>query len=129
MGGLTGAMGTAAGAAGGLGAAMTAALGPIGLIAAGIAAVGAVGFTAAKSAAELDKNLDSLQSLTGLDDSSMKAMSKAAVDMSKDFKASAGDIVDSMKLIGSQAPVLLKDQEGLKEVTAAANTLAEAGQI
>lgn len=129
MGGLTGAMGTAAGAAGGLGAAMTAALGPIGLIVAGIAAVGAVGFTAAKSAAELDKNLDSLQSLTGLDDSSMKAMSKAAVDMSKDFKASAGDIVDSMKLIGSQAPVLLKDQEGLKEVTAAANTLAEAGQI
>lgn len=129
MGGLTGAMGTAAGAAGGLGAAITAALGPIGLIVAGIAAVGAVGFTAAKSAAELDKNLDSLQSLTGLDDSSMKAMSKAAVDMSKDFKASAGDIVDSMKLIGSQAPVLLKDQEGLKEVTAAANTLAEAGQI
>ena len=129
MGGLTGAMGTAAGVAGGLGAAMTAALGPIGLIVAGIAAVGAVGFSAAKSAAELDKNLDSLQSLTGLDDSSMKAMSKAAVDMSKDFKASAGDIVDSMKLIGSQAPVLLKDQEGLKEVTAAANTLAEAGQI
>lgn len=129
MGGLTGAMGTAAGAAGGLGAAITAALGPIGLIVAGIAAVGTVGFTAAKSAAELDKNLDSLQSLTGLDDSSMKAMSKAAVDMSKDFKASAGDIVDSMKLIGSQAPVLLKDQEGLKEVTAAANTLAEAGQI
>ena len=129
MGGLTGAMGTATGAAGGLGAAMTAALGPIGLIVGAIAAVGAVGFTAAKSAAELDKNLDSLQSLTGLDDSSMKAMSKAAVDMSKDFKASAGDIVDSMKLIGSQAPVLLKDQEGLKEVTAAANTLAEAGQI
>lgn len=129
MGGLTGAMGTAAGAAGGLGAAITAALGPIGLIVAGIAAVGTVGFTAAKSAAELDKHLDSLQSLTGLDDSSMKAMSKAAVDMSKDFKASAGDIVDSMKLIGSQAPVLLKDQEGLKEVTAAANTLAEAGQI
>lgn len=129
MGGLTGAMGTAAGAAGGLGAAMTAALGPIGLIVAGIAAVGTVGFTAAKSAAELDKHLDSLQSLTGLDDSSMKEMSKAAVDMSKDFKASAGDIVDSMKLIGSQAPVLLKDQEGLKEVTAAANTLAEAGQI
>ena len=129
MGGLTGAMGTATGAAGGLGAAMTAALGPIGLIVGAIAGIGAVGFTAAKSAAELDKNLDSLQSLTGLDDSSMKAMSKAAVDMSKDFKASAGDIVDSMKLIGSQAPVLLKDQEGLKEVTAAANTLAEAGQI
>ena len=129
MGGLTGAMGTATGAAGGLGAAMTAALGPIGLIVGAIAAVGAVGFTAAKAASELDTHLDSLQSLTGLDDTAMKDMSKAAVNMSKDFKASAADIVDSMKLIGSQAPELLKDQEGLKSVTEAANTLAEAGQI
>ena len=129
MGGLTGAMGTATGAAGGLGAALKLALGPIGLIVAGVAGITGVCVSAGKAASDLDKNLDGLQSLTGLDDSSMKNMSKAAVDMSKDFKASAGDIVDSMKLIGSQAPVLLKDQEGLKEVTAAANTLAEAGQI
>ena len=129
MGGLTGAMGTAAGAAGGLGAALKLALGPVGLLVAGVAGIAGVCVSAGKAASDLDKNLDSLQSLTGLSDSSMKNMSKAAVDMSKDFKASAGDIVDSMKLIGSQAPVLLKDQEGLKEVTAAANTLAEAGQI
>ena len=129
MGGLTGAMGTATGAAGGLGAALKLALGPLGLIVAGVAGITGVCVSAGKAASDLDKNLDGLQSLTGLDDSSMKNMSKAAVDMSKDFKASAGDIVDSMKLIGSQAPVLLKDQEGLKEVTAAANTLAEAGQI
>ena len=129
LGGLTTAMGTATGAAGGLGAALKLALGPIGLIAAGVAGIAGVCVSAGKAASDLDKNLDGLQSLTGLDDSSMKEMSKAAVDMSKDFKASAGDIVDSFKLIGSQAPVLLKDQEGLKEVTAAANTLAEAGQI
>lgn len=129
MGGLTGAMGTATGAAGGLGAALNLALGPIGLLVAGVAAITGVCVSAGNAASDLDKNLDGLQSLTGLDDSSMKNMSKAAVDMSKDFKASAGDIVDSMKLIGSQAPVLLKDQEGLKAVTAAANTLAEAGQI
>ena len=129
MGGLTGAMGTATGAAGGLGAALKLALGPLGLIVSGIAGITGVCVSAGKAASDLDKNLDGLQSLTGLDDSSMKNMSKAAVDMSKDFKASAGDIVDSMKLIGSQAPVLLKDQEGLKAVTAAANTLAEAGQI
>lgn len=129
MSGLTGAMGTATGAAGGLGAALKLALGPVGLIVAGVAGITGVCVSAGKAASDLDKNLDGLQSLTGLDDSSMKNMSKAAVDMSKDFKASAGDIVDSMKLIGSQAPVLLKDQEGLKAVTAAANTLAEAGQI
>ena len=129
LGVLTGAMGTATGAAGGLGAALKLALGPVGLLVAGVAGIAGVCVSAGKAASDLDKNLDGLQSLTGLDDSSMKNMSKAAVDMSKDFKASAGDIVDSMKLIGSQAPVLLKDQEGLKEVTAAANTLAEAGQI
>ena len=129
MGSLTGAMGTATGAAGGLGAALKLALGPVGLLVAGVAGIAGVCVSAGKAASDLDKNLDGLQSLTGLDDSSMKNMSKAAVDMSKDFKASAGDIVDSFKLIGSQAPVLLKDQEGLKEVTAAANTLAEAGQI
>ena len=129
LGGLTTALGTATGAASGLGAALKLALGPVGVITAGIAAITGVCVSAGKAASDLDKNLDGLQSLTGLDDSSMKNMSKAAVDMSKDFKASAGDIVDSMKLIGSQAPVLLKDQEGLKEVTAAANTLAEAGQI
>ena len=129
LGGLTTALGTATGAASGLGAALKLALGPIGLIAAGVAGIAGVCVSAGKAASDLDKNLDGLQSLTGLDDSSMKEMSRAAVDMSKDFKASAGDIVDSFKLIGSQAPVLLKDQEGLKEVTAAANTLAEAGQI
>ena len=129
LGGLTTALGTATGAASGLGAALKLALGPVGLLVAGVAGIAGVCVSAGKAASDLDKNLDGLQSLTGLDDSSMKNMSKAAVDMSKDFKASAGDIVDSFKLIGSQAPVLLKDQEGLKEVTAAANTLAEAGQI
>ena len=129
LGGLTGALGTATGAASGLGAALKLALGPVGLLVAGVAGIAGVCVSAGKAASDLDKNLDGLQSLTGLDDSSMKNMSKAAVDMSKDFKASAGDIVDSMKLIGSQAPVLLKDQEGLKEVSAAANTLAEEGQI
>ena len=129
LGGLTSAMGTATGAAGGLGAALNLALGPIGLITAGIAAITGVCVSAGKAASDLDTHLDSLQSLTGLDDTAMKDMSKAAVDMSKDFKASASDIVDSMKLIGSQAPELLKDQKGLQDVTEAANVLAEAGQI
>ena len=129
MGGLTTAMGTATGAAGGLGSALSLALGPIGLISAGIAAITGVCVSAGKSASDLETHLDSLQSLTGLDDSSIKEMGESAVKMSKDFEASAGDIVDSMKLIGSQAPVLLKDKEGLQEVTKAANVLAEAGQI
>lgn len=39
----------------------------------------------------------------------MKSVSEGAIEMSKGFKASASDIVDSMKLIGSQAPELLKN--------------------
>lgn len=126
MGGLTAAMRTATGAAGGLGAAMSASLGPIGLIISAIAAVGAVTVSAVKSASEFENHLDGLQSLTGLDDSAMRDIADAAVDMSKNFRSSAGEIVDSMKLIGSQAPELLKDKDALMEVTEAANVLAEA---
>lgn len=49
--------------------------------------------------------------------------------MSKSFSSSASDIVDSMKLIGSQAPELLSDKDALMEVTKAANVLSEAAQI
>ena len=60
MGGLTGAMGTATGAAGGLGAALKLALGPVGLIVAGVAAITGVCVSAGKAASDLDKNLDGL---------------------------------------------------------------------
>lgn len=81
---------------------------------------------AGKSAAEFETHLDSLQSLTGLSDEAMKDISKGAIEMSKEFKSSASDIVDAMKLIGSQAPELLSDKDALMEVTKAANVLAEA---
>ena len=60
MGGLTGAMGTATGAAGGLGAALKLALGPVGLLVAGVAAITGACFSAGKAASDLDKNLDGL---------------------------------------------------------------------
>ena len=37
--------------------------------------------------------------------------------MSKKFGTSAADVVDSMKLIGSQAPELLKDSDALAYVS------------
>ena len=113
------------GIAGQLGALVT----PAGAATAAVAAVGVVMVQAGKSAAEFETHLDSLQSLTGLSDEAMKDISKGAVDMSKEFKSSASDIVDAMKLIGSQAPELLSDKDALMEVTKAANVLAEAAQI
>lgn len=102
---------------------------PAGAATAAVAAVGVVMVQAGKSAAEFETHLDSLQSLTGLSDGAMQDVSKGAIEMSKEFKSSASDIVDAMKLIGSQAPELLSDKDALMEVTKAANVLAEAAQI
>lgn len=102
---------------------------PAGAAVAGVGAVAAVLVKAGNAAAEFETHLDSLQSLTGLDDSAMQAISKGAIEMSKSFSSSASDIVDSMKLIGSQAPELLSDKDALMEVTKAANVLSEAAQI
>lgn len=102
---------------------------PAGAATAAVAAVGAVMIEAGKAAADFETHLDSLQSLTGLNDEAMKSISDGAIEMSKGFKSSASDIVDAMKLIGSQAPELLSDKDALMEVTKAANVLAEAAQI
>lgn len=102
---------------------------PAGAATAAVAAVGVVMVSAGKAAAEFETHLDSLQSLTGLSDEAMQDISKGAIEMSKEFKSSASDIVDAMKLIGSQAPELLSDKDALMEVTKAANVLAEAAQI
>lgn len=102
---------------------------PAGAATAAVAAVGAVMVQAGKAAAEFETHLDGLQSLTGLSDEAMKDISKGAIEMSKEFRSSASDIVDAMKLIGSQAPELLSDKDALMEVTKAANVLAEAAQI
>ena len=93
-----------------------------------VAALAAAVTTISKSA-KFEVNLDNLQALTGLDDSKMKDIAKSAINMSGQFRSSAGEIVDSMGLIGSQFPALLKDSKALTEVTKAANVLAEAGGI
>lgn len=112
-----------------MGTMLNAALGPIGLITSAIAAIGAVTVGAVKSVSSFEEHLDQLQSLTGLDDIGMESVSQGAIEMSKNFRASASDIVDSMKLIGSQAPELLKNSDALMAVTNAANVLAEAAGI
>lgn len=114
---------------GGIASSLGAIATPAGAATAAVAAVGVIMVQAGKAAAEFETHLDSLQSLTGLSDEAMQDISKGAVEMSKEFKSSASDIVDAMKLIGSQAPELLSDKDALMEVTKAANVLAEAAQI
>lgn len=94
-----------------------------------VAAVGGTMIAAGKAAADFEVHLDSLQALTGLSDEAMKGVSDTALDMSRKFGISAGEITDAMGVIGSQAPELLKDADALAYVTDAAMTLAKAGSI
>lgn len=94
-----------------------------------ITATAGVMVAAGKAAGEFETHLDSLQALTGVTDDTMKGLSDTTLTMSKKFGINAGEIADSMGLIGSQAPELLKDVDALASVTDAAMTLAKAGSI
>ncbi len=127
--GLIPTFGSVGSSAASMGAMIKSALGPIGLITTAIGAIGTITVGAVKSVSDFEEHLDGLQSLTGLDDGAMKDISDGAIEISRNFKSSASDIVDSMKLIGSQAPQLLSNKEALMAVTEAANVLAEAAGI
>lgn len=94
-----------------------------------ITATAGVMIAAGKAAGEFETHLDSLQALTGVTDDTMKGLSDTTLQMSKKFGINAGEIADSMGLIGSQAPELLKDVDALAQVTDASMTLAKAGSI
>lgn len=106
--------------------AITAAVNPATLA---ITATAGVMIAAGKAAGEFETHLDSLQALTGVTDDTMKGLSDTTLQMSKKFGINAGEIADSMGLIGSQAPELLKDVDALASVTDASMTLAKAGSI
>ncbi|MBD5113129.1 MAG: phage tail tape measure protein [Ruminococcaceae bacterium] len=94
-----------------------------------ITATAGVMIAAGKAAGDFEVHLDALQALTGVTDETMKGLSDTTLQMSKKFGLGAGEIADSMGLIGSQAPELLKDTDALATVTDAAMTLAKAGSI
>lgn len=110
----------------GLGGAIANLVNPATLAVGAIAGIGAAITKTISATSEFEVQLDSLQSITGLDDLGMKGVSATAIEMSRQFKSSAGEIVQSMGLIGGQAPELLESAEALAEVTRAANVLSEA---
>ena len=120
------AAGGATAAVAGLGTAITTALGPVGLIAAAIAGVVAVVGSSISTVEDFNKSLKGLSALTGVTGAPLKQMGDDAIDLSMKYGTAATDIVDSMKMIGSQAPQLLSDMEGLKAVTENAMVLSKA---
>lgn len=122
-------LGSIVSSVGTLGASISAAIAPVAALVGGIAALGYTVSESISSVSDFETHLDGLQSLTGLGDDAMKSIADGAIEMSKGFKSSASEIVDSMKLIGSQAPELLQNQDALMKVTEAANVLSEAAGI
>ena len=102
---------------------VTAATGGFNLIIAGFAALG---LGAAKSSVDMQKSQQDLQALLGVSDEVVQDYTNSAVQMSEGTRQSAAEVLDAFTLIGSQAPQLLDDKEGLEAVTHAAQTLAKA---
>ena len=111
---------------GGLVAEVTACTGGLNLLIAGIAAVG-VG--AMKSNIDLQKSQQGVKSLLGVSDEVLDEYTQSAIEMSRGTTRAAGEILDAFTLIGSQAPQLLEDKEGLEGVTQAAMTLSTAAKM
>lgn len=105
---------------------VTACCGGLNLLIAGIVAVSA---GAVKSNVDLQKSQQSLQSLLGVSDQVVDEYTQDAIEMSKGTTRAAGEILDAFTLIGSQAPQLLDDKEGLEGVTKAAMTLSTAAKM
>lgn len=78
---------------------------------------------------ELEKSLSSLKALTGASREDLKFYKKEAIEMGKTSLASASEVVNAYKLVGSAKPELLQNKEALAAVTKEAITLSEAAEI
>lgn len=122
-------LGNINGSLGTLGSTISNLVAPMGGLATAIEMTAGFLIDSAKSAADFEEKLDSLQALTGLGAEEMGFFYEQALEMSLRFRSSAGDIVEGMKVIGSQAPELLKCPEALQKVTESALVLSEAAGI
>lgn len=76
-----------------------------------------------------EKELSTLQSITGSTAKEMEFFSQAAKDIGRDTKTSATEVVKAFTLIGSAQPELLKNSKALAEVSKQALILGKAAGI
>lgn len=100
-----------------------------GALTAGLAVVGVGTYKAIQANQDYHKSLGEFSALTGMTGAALNEMGDNARDMAVKFGSSASEILDSMKLIGSQAPQLLKDSEGMNKVTESAIVLSKATKM
>ena len=78
---------------------------------------------------DFEKEMSTLQSITGSTAKEMEFFKKAAVDIGRATKTSATEVVKAFTLIGSAQPELLKNQKALAAVTEQALILSKAAGI
>lgn len=77
----------------------------------------------------LQKSIQNLSAITGASGSDLEFYGNEAQKMGQKIEGGAVAAVEAFKLIGSAKPELLKNKEGLVEVTEAAVTLAQASGL
>ena len=95
----------------------------------GAFAIQAVIRDAVNTLKEFEKELSTLQSITGSTTKEMEFFSKAAKEVGVQTKTSAKEVVKAFTLIGSAQPELLKNSKALAEVTKQALILGKAAGI
>lgn len=111
----------------GLGAALKATLlSPVGIAVGAIGGLAAMFVGSAKASEEFEVSIRQLSALTGASGEDLEDLKQKVLDLSDATGKSAPEIADTFKLIGSQAPQLLKDSDALADVTKAAITLSKA---
>lgn len=111
----------------GLGAALKSTLlSPVGIAIGAVGGLAAMFVGSAKASEEFEVSIRQLSALTGATGEDLEDLKQKVLDLSDETGKSAPEIADAFKLIGSQAPQLLKDSNALADVTKAAITLSKA---
>jgi TP901 family phage tail tape measure protein len=102
---------------------LTAVMGGLGLAMGGVAIAGGI----LSKQIELDKNMKSLQAVTGTTNEEMQNFSKIITKVAKDTGMFTGDVAKSFEVVGSAMSDLLKFPDKLAMVTVAAAKFSKAG--
>ena len=125
--GLQGTVGSLTGGISGLGVALKSTLlSPVGLVIGAVGGLAAMFVGSAKASEEFEVSIRQLAALTGASGDNLEDLKQKVLDLSDETGKSASSIADAFKLIGSQAPELLKDNDALAAVTKSAITLSKA---
>lgn len=89
---------------------------------------GAVAF-AAKSVADFDSEIANLGALTGLNGDKLEEFRGRIIDIARDVKANSVDVAKGFTLVANQMPELLKDVDGLSNVSRASIVLSRAARV